>query len=95
MYKLHLISVARYFSCVLMLWMLFIQSASAGSMRCGTHVISDGLSPGPSKAQVKRKCGRPYLESGNRWVYYKGQSIYRLRFTDASGLISIKREIER
>ena len=80
---------------LLMIFALFSESVWAGSMKCGTHLISDGLKPGPSKAQVKRKCGRPYLESGNYWVYYKGRSIYRLRFSEPSGLVSIKREIER
>ncbi len=80
---------------LLMVFALFSESAWAESMKCGTHIISDGLKPGPSKAQVKRKCGRPYLESGNHWVYYKGRSVYRLRFSEPSGLVSIRREIER
>ncbi len=80
---------------LLMVFALFSESAWAGSMKCGTYLISDGSNPGPSKVQVRRKCGTPYSESGNRWVYYKGRSVYRLRFSDASGLVSLKREIER
>jgi len=80
---------------LLLMLVIFSGSASADSIRCGTNLITDGLKPGPSKIQVKRKCGEPYSESGNRWVYVKGRSVYRLRFSDVSGLVSIRREIER
>ena len=93
--KLILRSSVSYFLMFLILLVLFSESVWAGSMRCGTHLITDGKKPGPSKAEVKRKCGYPYSESGNRWIYYKGRSVYRLRFSEVSGLVSIKREIER
>ena len=83
-------------NCMLvLLFSLLSSTAWAGSMRCGTNLITDNKRPGPSKAKVRRVCGAPYSESGNRWVYYKGRSVYRLRFSETSGLVSINREIER
>ena len=93
--KLNLKSSVSYLIAFLTLLVLFSESVWAGSMRCGTYLISDGKKPGPSKAEVKRKCGYPYSESGNRWIYYKGSSVYRLRFSEVSGLVSVKREIRR
>ena len=80
---------------LLIVFALLCEFAWAGSMKCGTYLITDNKKPGPSKGEVRRKCGVPYSESGNRWVYYKGRSVYRLRFSEVSGLVSLKREIER
>jgi hypothetical protein len=91
--KKHLTSQA-----VLLLFLLIVVcSQSAYAMRCGTHLISAGRSNGISKDDVIRKCGAPYSQSGNYWIYMKGNSVYRLRFseTSTSGLIYLKREIDR
>ena len=79
----------------LVLLLVLISSQSVYAMRCGTHLISVGQSPGHSKAEVYNKCGPPYSESGNYWIYMKKNSVYRLRFSDLSGLISMQREIVR
>ncbi len=89
-----------YFSVIfLMLLFAFFSESLWAAMRCGTHLITDGKSPGPSEIEVMRKCGEPYSRSysrsGNSWIYVKGGSTYRLRFSENSGLVSIKREIER
>ena len=94
-YKITKLGLITKASIIFVLIAFLSNSAFAGDMRCGTHLISDNKRPGPSKAKVKRVCGAPYSESGNRWVYYKGRSVYRLRFSETSGLVSIKREIER
>ncbi len=84
------------FQAPLLLLMLVIFSGPvSASMKCGTNLISDGRSPGQSKVEVLQKCGKPYSQSGNIWIYVKGRSIYRLRFSDLSGLVSIRREIVR
>ena len=86
----------RYFGVMfLMLLFAFFSQSAWAAMRCGTHLITAGKKPGPSEIDVMRKCGEPYSRSGNKWIYVKGRSIYRLRFSENSGLISIKREIER
>ena len=36
-----------------------VTSASAGSMRCGVHLIQDGSANGPGKYEVEKKCGSP------------------------------------
>ena len=90
--------LSKYVSTTLLTFVvivLFSEAVWAGSMKCGTHLITDGKKPGPSKAEVKRKCGYPYSESGNRWIYYKGRSVYRLRFSEVTGLVSVNREIRR
>jgi len=37
---------------VILLSMLLMESVLAGSMRCGTHLISSGGRPGPGKYEV-------------------------------------------
>ena len=64
-----------------------VQSASAGSMRCGSHTISDGGRHGPGKYEVLKRCGEPTVRSGNNWVYDTGQKRYVVVFKD-SGTIS-------
>jgi hypothetical protein len=91
-------TISRHFvlyASLLMLMAFALFSESAWAMRCGTHLITAGRSPGPSQIEVLQKCGEPYSQSGNRWIYVKGQSIYRLLFSEISGLVSIKQEITR
>ena len=91
--KKHLTSQAT----LLLFLLIVVCSQSAYAMRCGTHLISAGRSNGHSKDDVIKKCGAPYSQTGNYWIYMKGNSVYRLRFSDTStsGLISLKREIVR
>jgi hypothetical protein len=57
---------------------------AAGSMRCGTHIISPGRQ-GPGKYEVLKKCGEPTARTGDIWIYEQpGGAKRALRF-DASG----------
>ena len=57
---------------------------AAGSMRCGTHIISPGRQS-PGKYEVLKKCGEPTARTGDIWIYEKpGGAKRELRF-DASG----------
>ena len=75
---------------------IFLLSNTAfASMKCGVHLITAGKSPGHSKYEVEKKCGTPYSKSGNSWLYVKGNTIYRLRFGENSGLKTIHKELSR
>jgi len=53
--------------------MLMFQSAYAGSMKCGQHIISDGGRTGPGTYEVLKRCGEPTFRQGNTWVYERGE----------------------
>ena len=64
--------------------------AFAGSMRCGTHIVSDSNRSGMGKYEVLKRCGEPTERFGNTWVYDQpGQSKKILRFNDSGLLMSI------
>ena len=65
------------------------------SMKCGTHLITAGQRQGLSKIEVEKRCGAPYEKSGNRWLYVKRNTVYRLQFNENTGLIAIHREMSR
>ena len=73
---------------VVLLSMLLMQVALAGSMRCGTHIISTGGLHGPGKYEVLKKCGEPTARSGDTWIYDKpGGTKYVVVF-DAAGYLA-------
>ena len=80
---------------IVTLTLLILTQSVHASMRCGTHVISEGKRKGHLPAEVQKKCGPPHSKAGNSWMYIKGNSVYRLRFSENSGLVSIQREIAR
>ena len=86
-----------YIKTVLLLMVYFTLAEFAfASMRCGTHLITTGeRSSQMSFAEVQRLCGAPYAQSGNTWIYYKGNQVYRLKFSDGGGLREIYREMKR
>jgi hypothetical protein len=63
------------------------QAASAGFIRCGSHVIEDGGRAGTGKYEVLRKCGEPTVRYGNTWIYERGGVKKVIRFHD-SGQVS-------
>ncbi len=67
--------------------------ASAGSMRCGTHLINDSERTGQSRAEVEKKCGAPKSRSGDNLYYKIGNVTYRLHFNESDQLDSISEEI--
>jgi len=71
--------------------MLMFQSVYAGSMRCGSHIISDGGRTGPGTYEVLKRCGEPTFRQGNSWVYEKGKKRYVIVFKDSGQISSIKR----
>jgi len=72
----------------ILLSMLLMQTALAGSMRCGTHIISTGGLHGPGKYEVLKKCGEPTIRSGDTWIYDKpGDKKYVVVF-DAAGYLA-------
>ena len=66
--------------------MLMFQSVYAGSMRCGSHLISDGGRHGPGIYEVLKRCGEPTFRQGNSWVYEKGNQRIVIIF-DSKGSI--------
>jgi hypothetical protein len=71
--------------------LLYMIPASAGSMRCGAHVIQDSGRNGPGKYEVLKKCGEPVDRFGNSWVYEVSGRVYTLVFNDNGVLLTIKR----
>ncbi len=70
--------------------MLVLQSVYAGSMRCGSHIISDGGRSGPGTYEVLKRCGEPTFRQGNSWVYEKGRKRYVIVFKGDGSISSIK-----
>jgi hypothetical protein len=67
-----------------------VTSASAGTMRCGVHLIQDGVRNGPGKYEVQKKCGEPAGRYGNTWVYEVKGRKYVLHFKDNGQLSRIE-----
>ena len=72
---------------VILLSMLLMELAVAGSMRCGSHIISTGGLHGPGKYEVLKKCGEPTVRSGDTWIYENGGVKYVVVF-DAAGYLA-------
>ena len=70
--------------------MLTLQSVYAASIRCGSHIISDGGRTGPGTYEVLKRCGEPTFRQGNSWVYEKGKKRYVIVFKDSGQISSIK-----
>ena len=70
--------------------LLAAQSASAGFIRCGGHVIEDSGRSGPGKYEVLKKCGQPTAQFGNTWVYERGGSKKIIQFHDSGRVSSIQ-----
>ena len=66
---------------------LMLQSVYAGSIRCGSHIISDGGRSGPGTYEVLKQCGEPTFRQGQTWIYDKGKKRYVINFND-SGIVS-------
>ena len=62
----------------------YLSPVWADSMRCGTRLLSDGKTPGATMAEVLQKCGEPYSTYRNNWLYFKGNSVYRVYFNNSS-----------
>ncbi len=68
---------------------LMFQSVYAGSIRCGSHLISDGGRHGPGAYELLKRCGEPTFRQGNTWVYEKGNKRYLIQFNDNGAITSI------
>ncbi len=71
-----------------------LQSASANSIRCGTHIITAGDRDSPGQYEVLKRCGEPKARYGNTWIYQKGASSVTnvLRFSSDGQLYAIQKE---
>ena len=70
---------------------LVLQSVYAGSIRCGSHLISDGGRHGPGTYEVLKRCGEPTFRQGNTWVYEKGKKRYVIVFDVSGQILTIER----
>ena len=74
----------------LMLAIVSLQPALAGSLRCGTHVISSGQSNSPGQYEVLKRCGEPTFRQGDTWIYEKSSSVSRqIRFDRNGNILDI------
>ena len=67
---------------------LMLKPAVAGSVRCGSHIISSGERHGTDKYEVLKKCGEPAVRAGNTWIYEKPGGKKSVLVFDASGKLS-------
>ncbi len=65
----------------------FMQPAAAGSMKCGTHIISSGQGNSPGQYEVLKRCGEPTFRQGNTWIYEKSSSVSKKIRFDRNGKI--------
>ena len=70
--------------------MLVLQSVYAGSMRCGSHLISDGGRSGSGTYEVLKRCGEPTFRQGYTWVYKKGNRSTVIVFDDNGNITRIE-----
>jgi hypothetical protein len=83
-------STFKWVAVVLLLATGFMESASAGSMRCGTHVISSGQGNSPGQYEVLKRCGEPTFRQGNTWIYERSSSVARkIRFDSQGNILDI------
>ena len=64
-------------------------TASAGTMNCGTHIIIDGQLQGQSREEIKEKCGAPLREVSAEVIYKKNGVTYKLHFNGNNELETI------
>ena len=69
-------------------FLLLSESAFAGYMRCGSHLIVDGGRNGPGKYEVLKKCGNPTERHGNTWIYAKPGKPKRVLHFNPNGLLT-------
>ena len=72
---------------MLILALASVQVAAAGSMRCGTHIISSGQGNSPGMYEVLKRCGEPTARQGNTWIYERSSSVSRQVRFDSNGVI--------
>ena len=69
--------------------LMLSQTATAGSMRCGGHIIETGMRNGDGQYEVLRKCGEPKARNGNTWIYERGGKTTVVQFNDSGQISSI------
>ena len=60
---------------------------ASGSMRCGTHIISQGQESSPGQYEVLKRCGEPTYRQGDTWIYELSSSVSRKIRFDRNGRI--------
>ena len=77
-------------SVILIVSLLFTQSALAASFRCGTKLFSSNLRIGITQYEIAKSCGEPVARKGNRWIYDRpGDGIKILVFDEGGGLVGV------
>ena len=83
-------STFKLVAVVLLLATGFMESANAGSMSCGTHVISSGQGNSPGQYEVLKRCGEPTFRQGSTWIYERSSSVSRkIRFDSNGNILDI------
>jgi hypothetical protein len=69
----------------------FTSSASAATLRCGSHLIQDGGRHGPTMYEVLKKCGEPKKRISYTWIYNIQGKAWQLNFSSSGILLTIQR----
>lgn len=80
--------LCKKLTALLVLFMAY-NTASAGTMNCGTHIIVDGQLQGQSREEIKEKCGAPLREVFGEVIYKKNGVTYKLHFNGNNELETI------
>ena len=72
----------RWLVLAAVLGMFAVNSAQAGSISCGVHIIQDSNRSSTTKYEVLKKCGEPKIREGDSWVYSRGGRETEVHFKD-------------
>jgi len=68
-----------------LVWVMFLSTSVAGSFRCGSHLIEEGM----EKSKLLEYCGQPTREEGWTWHYDRGPGgLNMLVHFDADGTVN-------
>jgi len=80
----------KFAGAVVLLTIAFVEPAAAGSMSCGTHIISGGQEESPGQYEVLKRCGEPTYRQGDTWIYEKSSSVsHKIRFDSNGNILDI------
>ena len=72
----------RWLVLAAVLGMFAVNSAQAGSISCGVHVIRDTDRSSVTKSEVLKKCGKPEIQDADSWIYKRGGRVTEVRFVN-------------
>lgn len=80
----------KFIGAAVLLAVALMEPATAGSLKCGTHIISSGQNNSPGMYEVLKRCGEPSARQGDTWIYKMSSSVSRqIRFDRSGNILDI------